>query len=280
MFNKSYNEGYNDGFNNALEADADSMRSVKNELEAYRKKNRFNNKKFKYNIKIVYKDKNDNQFCDSLRKSLNQYGNVAFMKSYKDYKNNATQLVDYTIFYKNIDDLNLRLFKKIYDKAGCRIYIRDETIVIDHNEDIGMNYEELRDYYEQVIGTEISTSCENIELEKIKYDEEKPIDYIISNLIEKMFDKICLIKDCASRKNELFGRMIGIYMLPASIGVSLLLVPFGINEIVFRETLNSLENKKTSEKVQQEVQKQILLVKICKLFRDKQLGKKKIDLGR
>lgn len=258
--NKKYIEGMKDGakpYEDTLKELADNRCDLRQLVEIFGKRKttkllKIYSSTHPVKIKIINDNKENYDIADNLRKTFNEKHFDCTVRSYSQYKSLGRDAAAYVIFLEDYEKLENQKINIVYkDKFGCKIYKRNNLIVISHNKDVAAgNKEHFFKYYEKVLQENISQNKKiNEELEK-KNKLEDNIPYI------KMLDSSLESMD----KNALVGTIKGIF--------SIAMLPWGLADTTIRAIVDCFRENRVDDNIISEAQKQILIVKLIELMEE------------
>ena len=231
----------------------------------------------KYKISIIYEDKKYLSFVENLRKNLNAQKNSCEQIGYSEFKKQARCSVDYRIYIGNPEKIKEEETKVLYKAYGMEISSKETEIVVTYNPKYvfsDLEKESFIQHYKNIISYSLERSKKAQKALKSREKRKSDPDYCeaksterLVNIFENSFDNIL---------DNIEGKPMWIQipiMIPTFIAhvVGLIsLIPFGVGEILFRATLDGLQEFSFDLKFVEDAQKQILEVKLLEFFKNEQ----------
>lgn len=248
------------------------------------KEKKLNLKKLKqFKISIIYNDKENEEFAETLRKALNDQKHSCEQKEYSDFKKHVGSSVDYRIYIGNPEKVKEERKEEIYNAYGMKILAHKDDYIVVYDKKYDFTDSEKEKfilYYESVISKvlEKSKKAKKALKERKERREKNPdpgepdMTYKVLELLEEKLESSL---DFWDDKPEWMSVVLGIphkVLLAAAMLIGgICLIPVGVGEIIFDITLDGLKEADFDGKFVGDAQKQILEVKILEIFKHKQM---------
>lgn len=228
-----------------------------------------------FRVSVIYAGKENLAFADALRKDLNKQKNTCERVDYATFTKHVGSLVDYRIYIGNPEKTKESDGEIIYKAYGMLILRAGNSYVVEydpHHTFSAEGKEQFISYYESIISKSLERSKaaekalksrKNRKLSNPDGSDPKGTYTVLDSLTNSM--------DFWDNKPAWMTLTLGLPSMLITLIAMVFMIPVGIGELAFRETVENLREANFDNKFVADAQRQILEVKLVDLFMREQM---------
>ncbi|RKI37946.1 hypothetical protein D7V86_21730 [bacterium D16-51] len=263
--------------------------------ESLRKRKNRKKKSHKFNLKLIYHDKEDKEMVENIKSVMSKCGNGVIAERYEDYKKKTIGQADIIFFICNeaMEENEWIKAEKIYDYYGCEIKKIEvhgcENILVLYDEkfDFADHKDDFIQYYESQINKikreskEIKRMKKALEKrKKLKAEKgkiSKEVEKWADSFMDRTFDSEVLDKmEDLAEQEGLIGKIgeIGYVALVigAFIGSVMVVIPGLLYGMIDDSLADAIMESDFKMEIVAEAQRQLLSIKVIEYMEQKMLG--------